>query len=175
MIRQRAAVAAGLLAAACLANAASAQEAGTYSGTAADGSTISFVVATDTATGKLQITAFNFGFADTCSPGAFAFNSGWGLPGQSVDLKGAKTVYKFDFPYVDVTATIDFSGSSASGTITNVTPTLVAPAVSGAMSRKAAFCHSAKQSYTATVTAAAAIPQGRLMQGYVFTDSLRHN
>ena len=168
-------LAAAIVAGTCLAGAASAQQAGTYAGTTADGSTINFTVATDTATGALQITAFGFSFKDTCSPGGFTFDSGWGLPGQPGDLTGSTTTYTFSFAYVDVTATIVFSGSSAKGTITNVTPTFVPPAISGAAPKKAAFCSSKKQAYTASISSGSAPPDAKLVQGYVYAGSTRRD
>ena len=175
MTKFRPTLAAGILAGVCLAGAASAQQAGTYAGTATDGSTISFTVSTDTATGALQITAFGFSFNDTCSPGGFTFSSGWGLPGQSGDLTGSKTTYNFSFAYVDVTATINFSGSTASGTITNVTPTFVPPATSGATPKKAAFCSSKKQAYTASISSGSAPPDAKRVQGYAYMGTTHRN
>ena len=175
MFGYRYTLAAGILAGACLAGAASAQQAGTYAGTAADGSSISFAVTADAATGGLQITAFNFGFSDTCSPGAFTFNSGWGLPGQSSDLTGPKTIYNFSFAYVDVTATIDFKGTTATGTITNVTPTFAPPAAAGGTPKKAAFCSSKKQTYMASISSGAALPDTRRVQGTVYAGNTRRN
>ena len=147
----RYAFAAGIFGAACFANAASAQQAGTYSGTIADGSTISFTLGADSSTGSLQVQSFNFNFKDACSPGAFTFDSGWGLGGNGPDITGSKSTYTYSFGYLYMTATMKFSGSGVTGTILNATPTFVAPTTAGSEPKKAAYCSSKKQTYSATL------------------------
>ena len=144
-------LAATILAGACLAGAASAQQAGTYSGTATDGTNISFTIGTDSATGALQVTAVGIGLSDTCNPGAFTYNTGWGLGGDGTDLNGSKGTYTSSFGYLYVAATLSFSGTTLKGTVENATPTFVAPTSGTGEPKKAAYCSSKKQTYTATL------------------------
>lgn len=140
------------LLASTVAGLASAQQAGTYAGTSADGQNISFTVGTDTNTGALMITGFQFGLTANCNPGAFTFNTGWGLgaDGTGADIVGKSVTYHNSYAYVDVIAPIHFGAAgAASGFITSYTPTFV-PVSSGAP-KKAAFCTSARQTFTATL------------------------
>ena len=134
-----------------LAGAAFAQQAGTYSGTAADGSAISFTVGTDPSTGNLQVASANISFSDTCNPGSFTFQSSWGLGASGPDLTGSTGTYATNVAgYFDVMATLQFSGPNLTGTIENVAVNFVPPAT-GSQPTKSAFCKSKKQKYTATL------------------------
>ena len=139
------------------AGAASAQQAGTYSGSMADGTNISFTIGTDGQTGALQVTAASIGVSDTCNPGAFSYNTGWGLGGDGTDLSGNKGSYTYSFGYLYVTATLSFSGANLKGTVENATPTLIPPATGSGEPKKAAYCSSKKQAYTATLQPAGAL------------------
>ena len=133
------------------AGAAHAQQAGTYSGTAADGSSLSFTVAADPNTGALQVASANISFSDTCNPGSFTFQSSWGLGGSGPDFTGATGTYATNVAgYFDVISAFKFSGTTMSGTIENVAVNFV-PASGTGLPKKAAFCKSPKQSFRATL------------------------
>ena len=145
-------------------HAASAQQAGVYSGTAKDGSNISFTIGTDASTGNLQVTAVGIGLIDTCTPGAFTYNTGWGLGGDGTDLTGNTGTYNFSYGYLYVTATLKFVGKVLIGTVANATPTLIEPA--SGEPKKAAYCSGKQQTFKATLqtgTAAAAVAMPRAL------------
>ncbi len=139
------------LAAMAVSHAALAQQAGTYSGSAKDGSNISFTIGTDTNTGALQVTGVGIGLIDTCNPGGFTYNTGWGLGGDGTDLTGNTGTYTSSFGYLYVTATLKFSGDVLTGTVENATPTLVEPTSGSGEPKKAAYCSSKKQTFRATL------------------------
>jgi hypothetical protein len=148
-------------------------EAGTYSGTSADGQNFSFIVGT-AGDGALQIQSVNLGITATCNPGGTTFMTGWGLGGNGVDLSTAKTTYLFNGPYLYLTVAIAFkpgNPATATGTITSYTPTFK-PLTDGSTGRpkKAVFCTSAKQSFTTTFseTIPAAVTGKAVATGVVY-------
>ena len=141
----------GAMALMALSHTASAQQVGPYTGTPEDGSSISFTIGTDSATGAMQVTAAGISFTDTCNPGAFSYSTGWGLGGDGTDLSGNKGTYTTSFGYLYESATLVFSGSTLKGTVVNATPTLVAPASGSGKPIRAAYCTSKRQTYTATL------------------------
>ena len=144
-----------LLAAAGLAfgaHAAHAQTAGNYTGTIADGSTMSFTVGND-ANNVLAVTSFGFSFTDTCHPGSSTLASGWGLAADA-PITAGKATYKDKFAYLNLLVTFTFSGSTATGTIANQAPTF-AP-YHGAKPTKAVFCSSPTQTFSASIPAPSA-------------------
>ncbi len=141
----------GLVTSLALSHAASAQQAGFYQGTSADGSNIQFTIGTDSATGNLQVTAVGISLADACNPGAFAYNTAWGLGGDGTDLTGNKGTFTSSFGYLYVNATLTFVGTTVKGTVENATPTLVATSSGTGEPTKAAYCKSKRQTYTATL------------------------
>ena len=144
-------LAAGFAAAVGFSHAASAQQAGVYSGTAQDGSNISFTIGTDSSTGNLQVTSAGIGLIDTCKPGGFTLYTGWGLGGDGTDLTGNTGTYTYSFGYLYVAATLKFKGDTLTGTVENASPTLIEPASGSGEPKKAAYCSSKKQSFTATL------------------------
>ena len=158
-----------VLAAMAVSHAALAQQAGTYSGTAKDGSNISFTIGMDTTTGALQVTGVGIGLIDTCNPGGFTYNTGWGLGGDGTDLTGSTGAYNFSYGYLYVTATLKFSGNTLTGTVENATPTLVEPASGSGEPKKVAYCSSRKQTFKATLqsgnAAMAATPPRAMFYG----------
>lgn len=141
---------------------AQAQQAGVYSGTAADGSPVSFTIGTDPQTGALQVQSTFISVTDLCNPNGSTFSTAWGLGGDGTDLTGATGKYTYSFSYFYVTATLKFVGSTLTGNILNATPILVPPMAGAGEPRKAAYCYGKKQTYTATLGAAAAHPNGSL-------------
>ncbi len=129
---------------------AHAQTAGTYSGTQANGANLSVTVGMDPNNGALAITALNVGIIGDCNPGTTTVNTSWGL-GLNQDLTGrsAKVVYSFNYLYTEVS--LKFSGSSVTGTVTSYTP--IFASVDSGRPKKAVFCTSPKQSFTATLGA----------------------
>lgn len=151
-----------LAAVAAMPLAARAQQAGVYSGTTADGNTITFTIGTDSNTGALQVTALGFGLTDTCNPGGFTYSTGWGLGGDGTDLTGSTGTYNYTgYGYLYVSATLKFTGNTLTGTILNATPTLIQPTTAGSEPKKAAYCSGKKQKFIATYSASAAKMPGR--------------
>jgi hypothetical protein len=151
-------------AAACLAIAlaqpAAAQVAGTYSGTAADGSGLSFTVGTDPNNGALAIIGASISFSAPCKGTTSSLQTGWGF-NPNADISNNKVTYNYDFDYLSNAVTLTFSadGQSATGTIASISPTL-APV--GTKPTKALFCDSKKQALSLTLQPAAkALPQPR--------------
>ena len=147
---------AGIIACASLpvCHQASAQTAGTYSGMQANGANLSVTVGTDPNNGALAITALGVGIIGSCKPGTTTANTGWGL-GLNQDLTGssAKVIYSFDYFYTELT--LKFSGNTVSGTVTSYTP--IFADVNSGRPKKAVFCTSPKQTFSATLGA----PQAR--------------
>jgi hypothetical protein len=130
-----------------LGSAASAQTAGTYSGTSADGQTVSFVVGTD-GDSNLAVTSASIGFAAPCKGGtAPTLYSGWGF-GTDAVIVNHKTTMTAPDPYFYIVATLKFSGSTVTGNISTKTPYLDP----GKTPPKVAdFCESPVQAFSATL------------------------
>jgi hypothetical protein len=142
MIRKTLFVAAAL---ACAAGSAQAQKVGTYSGTADDGTFITFQVTNNGS-------AFFFGNGDVnmqldCTHPVRTANEGWGFfLGQQI----ASGSNDFDShnDYYDTRGTLHFTGpNTIKGTITSVTSVFV-PGADPPI--KAQFCKSPKQAFTLT-------------------------
>ena len=143
--------------------AASAQKVGTYTGTSADGQSISITIGTDSNTGLLQVQGWNYGIASACSGGT-TFNTAWGLgtDGTGNDLDGATGTYKNAYIYVYVTSTFRFVRNEIIGTLASYTPTF-APVASGRPT-KAIFCTSKNQKFTATFVEPSTVEESPLVQ-----------
>jgi hypothetical protein len=130
-----------------IAGPAAAQVAGTYAGTSADGSPVSFTVSLDN-NNELAVTGDSVDFSTNCKGGGNN-DGGWGWGTDSVIAKG-KAAGNLEFPYATIIWTLKFStdGQSATGTVSTVVPTL-APV--GAKPKKAQICKSAKQAMTLTL------------------------
>ena len=144
IIVMAAAAATALLSPAC------AQTAGTYTGSQANGANLSVTVGTDPNNGALAITGLGVGIIGSCKPGTTTANTGWGL-GLTQDLTGpsAKVVYSFDYFYTELS--LKFSGNTVTGTVTSYTP--IFATVDSGRPKKAVFCTSPKQSFSATLGA----------------------
>ena len=151
-VSNKALVVAALIAGASLSicTNACAQTAGTYTGSQANGANLSVTVGTDPNNGSLAITALGVGIIGSCTPGTTTVNTGWGL-GLTQDLTGssAKVTYSFDYFYTQLT--LNFSGNTVTGTVTSYTP--IFAAVNSGRPKKAVFCTSPKQSFSATLGA----------------------
>jgi len=133
---------------ACAISPAAAQVAGTYSGSTADGHSVTFTVSTDAGTGKLAVTGASVGFSDLCSNGS-TLNSGWGY-GLTQDIKKGAVSNTTSDPYFTIAFSLAFSGDgqSATGTVSSIGPTL-SPV--GPKPKKALFCQSPSQSMSVTL------------------------
>ncbi|MEO8925970.1 MAG: hypothetical protein ABI306_02295 [Caulobacteraceae bacterium] len=122
---------------------AAAQTVGSYTGTAADGSGLQFTVATDTVTGKPEITGVSLGFSDACGDHT-TFNSGWGF-GVNQDVIGHRIRFVSTYNYFTFHVSLVFSadGSSATGTIASIVPSL-SPV--GPDPERSTFCSKGSQS-----------------------------
>ena len=143
-----------------LAQPAAAQVAGTYSGTAADGSGLSFTVGTDSNTCLPAIIGASISFSAPCKKSTTVLQTGWGY-NPNADISNGKVTYNYDFTYLTNAVSLTFStdGQSATGTIASISPTLDPV---GAKPKKALFCSSPKQALSVTLqTTAKAMPAPR--------------
>ena len=135
--------------AAAIATPAAAQVAGTYSGTSADGQSLTFVVATDPNTGELAVTSAGIYFSAPCRDSTYILNTGWGF-GLAADIKkGTVRISEYDnYYHFAVTLTFASDGQSATGTIASTSPTLYPDS---AKPTKALFCTSPEQALSLTL------------------------
>lgn len=131
--------------------------AGTYSGTAADGSSVSFTVGKDSG-GKLAVISAYMGFNAKCK-GAIpsTFSTGWGFDTDAV-IKNDSASFVYgnggaDYFYVPLS--FSFSGTSVTGKESFQTAILVS---STKAPGAAEFCYSASQAYSATLAASPSLP-----------------
>ena len=135
------------LCAIALSTPGSAQTAGTYTGTSADGQQVSFVVGLDGGN-NLAVTSASISFAAPCKGGtAPTLYSGWGFGTDAVITKGKATMTAPD-PFFYIVASLKFSGSTVTGNISTRAPYLdpgkTPPNI-------ADFCESPVQAYSATL------------------------
>jgi hypothetical protein len=137
------------LIAAAIATPAAAQVPGTYSGTTADGSGLSFVVGTDPNTGSLAVTSASIFFSAPCRGSTYVLNTGWGF-GLADDIANGKVTISQVDNYFHFAITLDFSsdGQSATGKITSTSPTLYPVST---RPTKALICTSPKQALNLTL------------------------
>jgi hypothetical protein len=133
---------------------ASAQQAGTYYGTSADGQFLDFTVGTDTNTNSLAVLEAGVNFDAACNGGYPDLIQSWGL-GFTQDIVNRKADVVFDAQDIYVNAAMTFSkdGNTVSGTINT---RVVGFAPSTGAPNKSEFCQSAKQAFTATFQSSAA-------------------
>jgi hypothetical protein len=132
-----------------------AQATGTYTGSAADGSPLSFTVGKDGG-GKLAVTSLSFNFTAKCNGTTpSSFHTGWGFSSDAVIFnKKASLVYgKGGGTYFYHAMTFDFSKSPVSGNELTRTGILV---TSNSIPGAAEFCVSSVQAFTATLNPSAA-------------------
>ena len=140
-------VAAGCAVVLLSAGTAAAQMAGVYSGTSADGNTVSFTVSTDSS-GVLAVTSANVFFSAQCNFGGPVLTEGEGF-GLDAQISGGRASSVFSFPqfYIDLTFAFYPNGQMARGTVTTV-----ASALEPAADRptKSYTCTSPRQAMTLT-------------------------
>jgi opacity protein-like surface antigen len=122
-------------------------QSGTYSGTSADGSGISFVVATDANTGFQEIVSAGIGFSAPCKNSTYVLDTGWGFgASDDIDADNKVTISATDNYFTfEVKLTFSHNGLKATGTITSYSPTLEPV---GTKPKKALFCESPEQTLT---------------------------
>jgi len=130
-------------AAVCIAGTAEAQKVGTYSGTAADGTFVSFSVTKPAA--NFQFTNGDVNFMAACTNPARTANEGWGFfLGQ--DIVAGSNPFHSSNDYYDVRGAMHFvNNNTISGQITSFTAVFV-PGQDPP--KTAQFCKSAKQGFT---------------------------
>jgi hypothetical protein len=132
-----------------LAGPAAAQVAGTYTGTSADGSGLTFVVATDPNTGALAVTSAIVFYSAPCKGSTTVLDTGWGY-GLTADVTSRAVTNDTSGSYFDINFSLKFApdGQSATGTIASISPDLDP---STTPPTKALFCESKKQKLTLTL------------------------
>lgn len=139
-----------------------AQMAGTYTGSTADGQSVSFTVTQDSTSGDYSITSENISFSAPCNDGSTTLNTGWGT-GSTIPItnKVAKLALQDDYFYFS--GTLRFNGTAMSGTLASTSPDL-SYNTAGRPAR-ALICRSPAQSVTATLsTTADAVPSAATKQ-----------
>lgn len=127
-----------------------AQQVGTYSGTTADGSGLSFTVGTDPNNGAFEFTGAGIGFNAFCKRSNYDWGTGWGF-GLSQDIvSGSNNVVvnanSYNYFYINYKLTF-VDANTIQGTVNTVTAALEP----GDPPTKADFCKAPKnQSFTAT-------------------------
>jgi hypothetical protein len=143
---------AGLLSALCAAGAAQAQSAGSFSGTSADGNTVSLTVTQSGST--FTVTGMNVGFMADCKRTGNVATEGWGFF-LGDDISSGATNYTSHNDYYYITGSMHFSGGNTiKGVITSYTATFVPGAAPPA---QAQFCTSPHQAFTLTKQPAAIV------------------
>ena len=140
---------AGIVGAACLiGGGASAQSAGSFSGTSDDGSTISLTVTQSGST--FTVANMNVGMLAACKRTGDTVSEGWGFfLGDDISSGSANFTSHNDYYYT--TGTMHFSGhTTIKGTITSYTATFAPPDMPPKASQ---FCIVAKQNFTLTKNA----------------------
>lgn len=142
MIRKTILVAAATV---LLAGTAQAQKVGTYSGTADDGTFISFSVDKNGTAGAFRFVNGDVNMQAQCTHPSRVANEGWGFfVGQDV-VAGANPFHSGN-DYYDTVGSMHFvNNNTLSGTVTSVTAVFVPGATPPV---KAQFCKSAKQGFT---------------------------
>ncbi len=148
----RAAVIIGL----ATAHPALAQVAGTYSGTARDGSTVNFTVSTDPATGVLAVTSVGINFTAPCKGATYTLNSGIGY-GLTADITGGTVSSTTYYPNIYVVFSLKFAknGKTATGAEEVISPSLY---TANTPPVKALFCESKNQFMSVSLQPAASRP-----------------
>lgn len=135
--------------AAVIASPAAAQRIGTYSGTAFDGSGVTFVVGTDPANSSLAVTSESVFFNATCSGGAPNLDTGWGY-GLTQDVVNRRVSNVTAGNYFTIAFNLTFSsdGQSATGRVSADSPSLFPV---GPTPTKGVICKSRSQTLSVTL------------------------
>jgi hypothetical protein len=127
-----------------------AQQVGTYSGTTADGNTLSFTIGIDANTGAYEFTGAGLGMTSYCKHSNYYFNTGWGFGlGQDI-VSGNNNVVvnanQYNYFYINYNLTFP-DNNTIQGTVNSD----VAAFEPGDPPRKADFCKAPKNmTFTAT-------------------------
>jgi hypothetical protein len=138
----------GAILAAALATPASAQLLGTYTGTSADGQSVSFTVTTDPNNSAPEITSATVWFSAPCKNSTYTLDEGegWG-PGADIAARKVTSVISIPGFYNKFSLTFSTNGQTATGTTLSIAPYLN-PATSPP--HNSLFCESAKQTMSLT-------------------------
>jgi hypothetical protein len=145
-----------LIAGVAAANPAMAQVAGTYSGTAKDGSDVTFTVSTDTSTGKLAVTGAGINFVAPCKGVSYTLSQGEGY-GMTADITNGAVSNTTDYPNFYIAFSLKFAknGQTATGTEEVISPALYPPNTTPA---KSIFCESKRQAMSVSLQTTASRP-----------------
>jgi hypothetical protein len=136
------------LCAMALSTPGSAQQAGTYAGTSADGQGVSFVVGNDS-NNVLAVTSASINFQAPCKGGsAPTLFTGWGF-GTDAVITAKKATMTAPDPFFYIVANFKFTGSTVTGFITSRAPYLD-PANTPPI--RADYCVSPRQAFSATLS-----------------------
>ena len=145
---------------AILATPAAAQQAGTYTGTSADGQNVYVIVGTDPYTNAPAIVGAGIYFNAACKGhSGTVLSSAWGY-NPNTDLVGNQVTVNYDIPYIASSFTLTFNTNTntATGTITTAAPNMY-PA--GVRPTKALYCLSKKQPLSLSYSGMAKAPAMR--------------
>lgn len=147
---------AALIASVAAASPAMAQVAGTYSGTAKDGSDVTFTVATDTATGKLAVVSAGINFIAPCKGVSYTLYQGEGY-GMTADITNGAVSNTTDYPNFYIVFSLKFAknGQTATGLEEVISPALYPP---NATPAKSVFCESKRQAMSVSLQTTASRP-----------------
>jgi hypothetical protein len=134
------------VAAAAIATPVAAQVPGTYSGTTADGQSVSFVVATDPNNGEYALTSASINFSAPCKNQDYTLNTGWGF-GLEADIvkRRVVTTQSGNYFYFAINLLFSTDGQSATGTLESISPTLF-QTPTATKPNTSAYCESPKAS-----------------------------
>jgi hypothetical protein len=136
-------------------SAGQAQQAGTYSGTSADGEPVSFIVGTDFNTGKLAVLGATVSFYAPCRSPSNPVDTTWGF-GFTQDIVSGKASFSYsDQYYFYITANFVFNGTDVTGSITSRTSSFVS---GNGVPARAVYCMSPKQAFSANFGSDAKTP-----------------
>ncbi len=145
-----------LVAGVAAASPAMAQVAGTYSGTAKDGSTVTFIVTTDPSTGKLAVTSAGINYTAPCKGVSYILYQGIGY-GLTADITSgavSNTTYDSNF-YITFSLKFAKNGQTATGLEEVIAPALY---TANAPPARALFCESKKQAMSVSLQTHASQP-----------------
>jgi hypothetical protein len=133
-----------------------AQVAGTYTGTAKDGSSVTFTVTTDTTTGNLAVTSAGINFQAPCKNESYTLYSGEGY-GMNADIVGGAVSNTTSYPQFYIAFTLKFAkdGKTATGTELVIAPALYTP---NTLPARSIFCESPRQGMSVSLETSASKP-----------------
>jgi len=145
---------------------AMAQVAGTYSGTAKDGSMVTFTVTTDTSTGALAVTSAGINFQAPCKNETYTLYSGEGY-GLNADIVDGAVSNTTSYPQFYIAFTLKFAknGKTAAGTVQVIAPALYTP---NTVPARSIFCESNRQGMSVSLQAPASQPAATAPLHYVY-------